>query len=214
VRPTSLLAVCAAMIASVLAGCSDSRIMASDDRIGTPAKITDRAEVLPEKTGVGERCADVALDDSQLGVVRGGLSTGSGLVVNFSFQEATYVNHNLAQNIVVPTITVSPGSTTSFLTNSTASGLGAAPIGNTATQLQMSSTSLPTQSILNNGMTSVVSNLGGGGITNSIRNTANNQLVQQMLTANIGVTGLSQTMQQSVASSVASRLSAANSQFR
>jgi hypothetical protein len=78
----------------------------------------------------------------------------------------------------------------------------------------MSSPSLPTQSILNNGMTSVLSNVGGGGVTNSIRNTANNQLVQRMLTANIGVTGLSQTMQQSVASSVASRLSAANSQFR
>jgi hypothetical protein len=40
------------------------------------------------------------------------------------------------------------------------------------------------------------------------------QLVQQMITANIGVTGLSQAMQQSVASTVMGRVTAANSQFR
>jgi hypothetical protein len=130
--------------------------------------------------------------------------------VNFSFQEATYVNHNLAQSIVVPTLTVSPGSATA----ATASGSALAPIGNLATQAQVSSPTLAIQSILNNGMTSVVSNLGGGGVTNTVSNAANNQLIQQVITANIGITGLSQTIQQNVASTVASRLAAANSQFR
>jgi hypothetical protein len=88
------------------------------------------------------------------------------------------------------------------------------PIGNLATQVQVSSPTLAIQSILNNGMTSVVSNLGGGGVTNTIGNTANNQLIQQMITANIGITGLSQAIQQNVTSTVASRLAAANSQFR
>jgi ATP-dependent Clp protease ATP-binding subunit ClpA len=89
-----------------------------------------------------------------------------------------------------------------------------APIGNIATQVRASSPTLAIQSILNNGMTSVVSNLGGGGVTNTVSNAANNQLIQQVITANIGITGLSQTIQQNVASTVASRLAAANSQFR
>ena len=58
---------------------------------------------------VRERFASGALDDSRLGEIRGGFDTSSGLVVNFSFQEATYVNHNLAQSILIPTLTVSPG---------------------------------------------------------------------------------------------------------
>jgi len=117
------------------------------------------------------------------------------MIVNFSFQEATYVNHNLAQNVIVPTMTLSTGSNPGSMGNSSASGLSI-------------------QSILNNGMTSVVSGLGRSGVSNTISNTASNQLVQQVITANIGVTGLSQTLQQSVASSVANRLAAANSQFK
>lgn len=213
-RPTPLLAICAAMTVNVLAGCSAGRIVASDDPIGPPAKTADRAGVGPTKAAIGERFASVALDDSQLGGIRGGLSTGSGLVVNFSFQEATYVNHNLTQSIAVPTITVSPNSTTGLMATTAATGSAMASIGNTATQLQASSSTLAIQSILNNGMTSVVSNLGNGGVNNTVSNAANNQLVQQMITANIGITGLSQSLQQNVASSVASRLAAANSQFR
>jgi hypothetical protein len=168
--------------------------------------------VQPANTAIGERFAAAALDDSQLGGIRGGLSTGSGLVVNFSFQEATYVNHNLTQSIVVPTITVSPGSATGAAAKASDSAF--APIGNLATRVQVGSPTQAIQSILNNGMTSVVSNLGGGGVTNTVRNAANNQLIQQVTTANIGITGLSQTIQQNVASTVASRLAAANSQFR
>jgi hypothetical protein len=161
---------------------------------------------------MGERLAAATLDDSQLSEVRGGFSTGPGPVVNFSFQEATYVNHNLTQSIVVPTITVSPGSATGAA--ATASGSALAPIGNLATQVQVSSPTLAIQSILNNGMTSVVSNVGGGGVTNTVSNAANNQLIQQVITANIGITGLSRSIQQNVASTVASRLAAANSQSR
>jgi hypothetical protein len=197
-----------------VAGCSDSRIATSGEPIAQAAKIADRATVQPANTALGERLAAAALDDSQLGEIRGGLSTSSGLVVNFSFQEATYVNHNLAQNIVVPTMTVSPGSATGVVSTVTASGSALTPFVATAKQAQVSSPAMAAiQSILNNGMTSVVSNLGAG-VTNTISNAANNQLIQQVITANIGITGLSQTIQQNVASTVASRLAAANSQFR
>jgi hypothetical protein len=208
--PSSLLTICVTVAAGCLAGCYDSRIVAPGEPIARAAKTADHAAVQPANAAIGERLAATALDDSQLGEVRGGFSPGSGMVVNFSFQEATYVNHNLAQSIVVPTVTVSPGSGTAAM----ASGSALAPIGNIATQVRASSPTLAIQSILNNGMTSVVSNLGGGGVTNTVSNAANNQLIQQVITANIGITGLSQTIQQNVASTVASRLAAANSQFR
>ena len=211
--PNLLLTVCVAVAAGAVAGCSDSRIATSGEPIAQAAKIADRATVQPANTALGERLAAAALDDSQLGEIRGGLSTSSGLVVNFSFQEATYVNHNLAQNIVVPTMTISPGSATGVVATVTASGSALTPFVATAKQAQVSSPAMAIQSILNNGMTSVVSNLGAG-VTNTISNAANNQLIQQVITANIGITGLSQAIQQNVASTVTSRLAATNSQFR
>jgi len=142
-------------------------------------------------------------------------------VLNFAFEEATFVNHNLAQSIVVPTITVSPGSNTASVGGMTVGGSvgnfspnSVAVIGNAAAQLPVSSPTIAIQSILNNGMTSVVSSVGGGGVTNLISNTANDQLVQQLISANIDISGLSQTIQQSVASTVVSRVQAATSQFR
>jgi hypothetical protein len=212
VRPSSLLAVFVAAAAGGLAGCSDARIVTSNEPIAPAARPADRAGFQPANTAIGERLAAAALDDSQLGGIRGGLSTGSGLVVNFSFQEATYVNHDIAQSIIVPTMTISPGFTTGAA--ATASGAALAPIENLAKQVQLGSPSLAIQSILNNGMTSVVSNLGGGGVTNLVSNAANNQLIQQVITANIEITGLAQTIHQNVASTVASGLAAANSQLR
>jgi hypothetical protein len=208
-RPT-LLAGCAIVAAGVLAGCSESRITASPEGTAAPPKTEHRvadqpAKTTPAKTTIGQRFASAALDDRQLGGVRGGMSTGSGMMVNFSFQEATYVNHNLTQSIIVPTMTILPGST---------SGPAAAGFGGAATQVQVSTPSQVVQSVVNSGMTSVVSSLGGGGVTNHISNTANNQLVQQVITANIGITGLGQAIQQGVASAVMSRVQAANAQFR
>ena len=123
--------------------------------------------------------------------------------MTFSFQEATYVDHNLTQSVVVPTITISPGS---FAPATTAGAL-------------VSIASSPTaaiQSILNNGLTSVVSNLSGGGVTSTVSNAANNQLVQQFITANIGISGMSQTrtIGQNLPAMVTSRLVGANSAFR
>jgi hypothetical protein len=215
-----LLTAVAAITAGLLGGCSDNRIVTSaGGSAAAPARTMDHPVV---QAPLGQRFASAALDNSRLGEIRGGLNTSSGTVVNFSFQEATYVNHNLTQSIVVPTLTVSPGSTTASMAGTTAVPGGfsnlapssTAGIGHTATQAQVSAPTLAVQSLVNSGMTSVVSSLGGGGVNNTISNTANNQLVQQVITANIGITGLSQSIQQSVASTVMSRVAAANSQFR
>src|SRR5438874_541043 len=161
-RP-KLLAGGAVIAAGILVGCSESRINASSDSAPAPANIESRVADQPAKTAVGQRFASAALDDRQLGRVRGGMSTGSGMVVNFSFQEATYVNHNLTQSIIVPTMTISPGSTAASVASMTAPGSG---VSTTATQLQVSTPSQVVQSVVNNGLTSVVSSVGGGSVTN------------------------------------------------
>src|SRR5204863_9838589 len=135
-------------------------------------------------------------------------------VVNFSFQEATYVNHNLTQSIIVPTMTFSPGSAAASGGTMTTTGSGVVGVASPATQMQVSAPSQVVQSLVNGGMTAVVSSLGGSGVTNHISNTANNQLVQQVITANIGITGLGQAIQQGVALTVMSRVQAASAQFR
>jgi len=197
--------------ASLLAACSEDRIAAPTADAVPAVKPSDEAAVPPAPTDIRERVANAALDDQSLGEIRGGLSTGSGVVMNFSFQEATYVNNNLAQSIVIPTVTVSPGSNTTAVANSFSPG-AIAPAGNIV-QAQVSSPAQAVQSIVNNGMTTIVGSLSKDGITNVIGNTANNQLIQQVITANIGITGLSQAMQQSVASAAMGHLAAANAQF-
>ena len=204
----------AVIAAGVLAGCSDSRIEASAESTTAPPKTERRIAEQPAKTPVGQRFANAALDDRQLGGIRGGMNTGSGMVVNFSFQEATYVNHNLTQSIIVPTMTISPGSTSASTATMTVGASGIAGVGTTAAHVQVGTPSQVVQSVVNSGMTSVVSSLGGGGVANHITNSANNQLVQQVITANIGITGLGQAIQQGVASTVMSRVQAANAQFR
>jgi hypothetical protein len=102
----------------------------------------------------------------------------------------------------VRTMTVSPGLATGVVATVAARGSGLTPLADTAKQAQVSSPAPAIQSILNNGMTSVANNLGAG-VTNTIGNAVNNQLIQRVITANIGTTGLSQTIQQNVASTVA-----------
>jgi hypothetical protein len=209
-----LLAGCAVIAAGVLAGCSESRISGTSDTAAARPNTEARAPIRPAKTEIVQRFATAALDDRQLGGVRGGLNTGSGIVVNFSFQEATYVNHNLTQSIIVPTMTISPGSTPAAGATVMAGASAIAGARGVAAQTQVSAPTQVVQSVVNNGMTSVVSSLGAGGVTNHISNSANNQLVQQMITANIGITGLGQAIQQGVASTIMSRVQAANAQFR
>jgi hypothetical protein len=211
-RPSALLTAAVVIAASLLAACSERRIATSRGDTTAPPKNGDRSEIRTDGATIGKRFASAALDDRRLGEIRGGFDTGQGVVVNFSFQEATYVNHNLAQSIVVPTMTISPSTGVTSV-----AGTSQAPpavISNSTTQVRANAAALAGQALVNSGVTSIVSRLGGGGITNTISNTANNQLVQQVITANIGIAGLSQSIQQSVAAVVTSRVAAANSQFR
>ena len=89
---------------------------ASDRQMGTAVQDSqasaearprlDRAALPTTDTEISRQFASASLGDSQLGDIRGGIDTGSGVELNFAFQQATFLNHNLVQNIVVPTITV------------------------------------------------------------------------------------------------------------
>ena len=218
-RPIVRFAGFVAIAAGILSACSDNLTTAVDNVTATPARNEKHTEDQSAPTAIGKAFATAALDDKELGGIRGGLSVGSGMVLNFAFQEATFVDHNLTQNVVVPTITVSPGSATATVAGVSVGGgfnnfspTSVAGVGKLATPV--SSPALAVQSIVNSGMTSVVTSLGNNGVTNVISNAANNQLVQQLITANINISGLSQTIQQGVASTVLSRVQGATSQFR
>src|ERR1700755_1935552 len=105
-------------------------------------------------------------------------------------------------------MTFSPGSVPASAATVSA---GASPIAGvtSSAQTQVSAPTQVAQTVMNNGMTSIISSVGGGGGTNHISNSANNQLVQQMITANIGITGLGQSIQQGVASTIMSHVQAA-----
>jgi hypothetical protein len=228
-RPGLLFAGCAAIAVSIIGGCSVSLVATStDDGASTPAAPVRPARATPVRaadtapaSAIAKTMAQVALDDHDLSQIRGGFSTSSGLLVNFAFQQATYVNGNLAQNIVTPTITVSPGSSTANVGGSTVFGTlngfsptAVANMSNSAAQLAANSPTQAVQSVFNNGATSILSNVNGGSVSNVISNTASNQAVQQFLNANIDITGLSKTIQQSVASTVLGSVRTATSQFR
>lgn len=157
-----------------------------------------------------------ALDNRALAGIRGGYMNASGVLVTFSFQQATFVNDNLTQSIIIPTFTVSPGSPAVAIV-----GAGNASVlppgfttGDVANRVQLAPSTATIQSSINNGLTHIISALGAGGISNTISNSANDQLVRQVITANIDISGLSKMLHPSVASSVIGQLQAANAQFR
>lgn len=227
----ALLTAMAVFAASLLGGCSDNAI--GTIGAGAPAPEAAAQSSPPQPTAqqpataqqLGERLASVALDDDRLSQIRGGMEAGSGVVLNFAFQQATFVNHTLAETVVVPTLTVAGGapagvgaSSLGGLGLATPSIAGGTPnvttatvVANGAVQTQVSVSAPVLQALVNSGMASIVGAGTNGGVTSVIANAQNNSLVQQVTTVDIGVNGLSKLIQQSVPSSVLNRLVGANS---
>lgn len=184
----------------------------------------------PGKSGqrIRRQFASASLDDSELGEVRGGFEAAPGVEFNFAFQQQTFVNQNLVQSVIVPTLTVTPSTAvvslasspfdfasaaapTSGATNATT--LNGAPVQTLAPRSVMLSTnggvfqSIPSLPGVNAGGTTAVSTgLGTTGLANVITNTQNAQLVQQVTTIGIGVSGLQQLLRQTPTMSVLNRL--------
>ena len=257
---STLLIASAVVAASLLGGCSDKIIGVVDLDVEAPAHAVKQVSrqmpvkradppmarrQMPVKSAdaplairreVQQRLASLALDDAKLSDaklsdVRGGYDASSGVTLNFAFQQATFVNHDLIENVVVPTLTISPGQTGGAATGggaqsassiaglsafgipgalSTTSGAGinsATVVTDNSVQTQVSVSNSTLQALVNSGLATVVGGgTGNGGVTSVLTNTGNNQLIQQMTTIDIGVSGLSKLMQQGVASSVMNRL--------
>ncbi len=228
----ALLTAMTVFAASLLGGCSDNAI--GTIGAGAPAPKAAAQNSPPQPTAqqpataqqLGERLASAALDDDRLSQIRGGMEAGSGVVLNFAFQQATFVNHTLAETVVVPTLTVAGGApagvgasslgglglaTSSIAGGTTPNVTTATVVANGAVQTQVSVSAPVLQALVNSGMASIVGAGTNGGVTSVIANAQNNSLVQQVTTVDIGVNGLSKLIQQSVPSSVLNRLVGANS---
>ena len=201
--------------------------------------------------------AMVALNDSQLGQIRGGFDLSPNLAVSFGFQQITSIDHQIVSNIVVPTFTFMPslghgpdltalnslgssgGSGTSAAGNispndppaGSGSGGNSAHSGNLVQNAlnsafmssgngNSSNGTQPLTTLANNtpsnqlsnsqtttvigtqgqSLTTIMTQLGGGGLTNIIQNQANNRIVQQLTSINLGISGLGSLMSQHSAS--------------
>jgi hypothetical protein len=124
----------------------------------------------------------MALDNRDLTGIRGGFDPSPGVTLNFAFQQTTYQNHQVIQSTMIPdtTLTVSPSGRAGVLPQA----LQAVPSGT------VRAIALPA----NRNPAMVLSETGPGGITNVIRNTGNDQLIQQVTAINIGISGLNQLL--------------------
>ena len=220
----ALLTAMAVFAASLLGGCSNDAIGTIGAGAPVPQAAAQRSSLRPTGRELGERLASAALDDDRLSQIRGGMEAGSGVVLNFAFQQATFVNHTLAETVVVPTLTVAGGPSAGVDTSSlgalglanqsiagtTPSVTTATVVANGAVQTQVSVSAPVLQALVNSGLASIVGG-NNGGVTSVLANAQNNSLVQQVTTVDIGVAGLSKLIQQSVPASVLSRLTGANS---
>lgn len=219
---SALLMALAVIAAGLLGGCADKVVGTVDWNGSSPVVPAERGSqqtlaqsaLAPPASSrdVKRHLARLALDESSLSTVRGGYDLGAGVTVNFAFQQATYVNHNLAQSVVIPSLTISPGQAGGPVASGSVmppSVSSATVVANGAVQSQVNVANSTLQALVNSGMATIVGG-SNSGVTTKLANTANNQLIQQMTTVDIGVTGLSKMLQQNVASSVLGRIAGPN----
>ena len=182
----------AALAALLLAGCA------------VPRPATLQAQQPPAPPPDLQQMA--ALSSSELGGIRGGFDAGPGAELRFGFQQATYVNSNLVQTVMLPMVTLTGFLTAGGFAPATATLAAAVPAALPAPTASAVAGS-PVLAIQGNaglgtgyvtagsGSASVVSMLGGGGLMNIVSNTANGQLVQQVTRIDLSTSGLSSLMQ-------------------
>ncbi len=117
-------------------------------------------------SSVASSTAVVALNDSQLGRIRGGFDISPNLSINFGFQQTTSVNNQQVSQILIPDLTIGPannggGNQTGSPSTSIYSVVSTTPTTTTTTSTPSSQTIVPT----------VVADNGGVGTTASTRST-------------------------------------------
>jgi hypothetical protein len=162
--------------------------------------------------------------------IRGGFDLAPNISINFGFSQIDSLGQNIIQSIIVPITTLTDSRNSASATISGSGGttvaqlqsLGAAiPSGgsgttnvtpqttqqtttsnaSSTTNVQANTSSVSVTSTANQGQTTFLTQLAGSGITNLVQNQANNQLIQQVTTISIGITGMSQWLSQQRANS-------------
>jgi hypothetical protein len=167
-----------------------------DGTAAVAAPVAARASSAPPVDGgAANRILAMAdeVDSRDLGSVQGGFALPSGLDVSFGFDIATSVGGAVVQQLTVPTTNLTTGVTQSVPMSVTSAGNNfsiSLPVG--------SSSSVSVTSLTNSGLTAVTTALGAGGVTSLLQNRANNQVLQQVNTFNLSITGMSQMLAQRV----------------
>lgn len=127
------------------------------------------------------------LSTQQLSTIRGGFDISPTMSISFGFQQIDYAGTQIIQSIMVPMTTLIQGATSApvYVTS-----------GGTTTLQPTGTSGVTVTSTANNGQTIVTSQLNNSGITNVISNQANNALLSQVTTMNIGITGMTQWLSQ------------------
>ena len=124
------------------------------------------------------------IPDSLLGKIRGGFE-GNGVSVTFGFDIKTFINQNLVQ-----TLSVAPVTIFSQLQNSTSQTASDPVLIDTSAQNSVIPKQLTSNENSGNALATISNSLSPSGITELIQNQANDQLVREIKTYNINVSGL------------------------
>ncbi|MBB5371989.1 hypothetical protein [Acidocella aromatica] len=171
------------------------------------ALLAPAANALPSAPAIVTIPGAVQLTSAQLGAIRGGFDISPSLSIDFAFQQIDTVGGTVIQSIMVPNVTLTSASSAIPITVTNGAG------SNTITPASGSNITLT--STANSGLTTIVSTLGGSGISNVVSNQANNALVGVATTMNIAITGMTPWLtQQQINTNIQNSLYYNNGSFK
>jgi hypothetical protein len=154
---------------------------------GTPLTVANGNDAINSLNLSREQLSSKALES-----IRGGFDLGPNLSINFAFSQIDSIGQNIVQSIIVPITTLTGANLPNV--SPTITGSGGTTI--TKTMVPAGGTNYVIQTVANQGMTSISTQLANSGVTNLIQNQANAQMIQQVTSIQIGITGMTQWLSQ------------------
>ena len=166
------------------------------------------AQCAPFSRQIGVELCNAKLSDMELSKLRGGFQFAPGVTAYFAFSQIVKVNGETVQSIVVPQIALSavnPGANftiTGSAGTTALSGNGTVPLtpsgnGNRSATVGSSSLNgaLSVVTSANNGLTHIMSQFSGNGITSNVANTANDTGISTATQISLATQGLQSAIQ-------------------
>lgn len=185
-------------------------------RAGTGDRAAANVRVMPPASG-GAGAILLALADvpqvssSTLATMRAGFALPNGLTVSFGFDIATSLMNQSDVSPIVQSFNIQGTAIGSTIAGTvTTQNQGGSP---TTVTLAASSLPISLATTANNGLTSVLTSIGSGGLITVISNNAANQLVQHTQTLNVDISGMQQMLSQQAQQSIVLRSLNAGTMF-